>query len=96
MNDGEGQLILLSQCSVLDQTVIEFKLAANKKLEQNLKSQAEIYQRASDAHGKLKVIIYFTDKELARVTKVLQGLGLKDSPDIILVDARPKRSASVA
>lgn len=58
-------------------------------MESNLKRQAEIYEKASDAtEPTIKVIIYFSAPEKARVEQVLKKLKLGDNPNIILVDAR--------
>ena len=74
---------------------MEFKLASNSKLKQNLENQVEIYKAASETERAIKVILFFTDDELARVTKVLNDLGLAGCLDIILIDARDdKVSAS--
>jgi hypothetical protein len=77
---------------------VEFKLASNSKLKQNLEKQVAIYQKASDATRALKVIVYFTETELTRVQNILKELNLSSSDDIILIDARcdNKPSASVA
>ena len=36
----------------------------------------------------LKVILFFTDEELDKVTKILNELGLTGKPGIVLIDAR--------
>lgn len=77
-----------------DKTIIEFKLASNRRLRQNLEHQTEAYQKASDAQKGIKVIMYFTFSELARAQRILRELGLKESEDIVLIDATPKSSAS--
>lgn len=78
----------------LDKSIIEFKLASNAKLKQNLQHQTEAYQAASDAQTGLKVIMYFNETELSRVKRILEELELAASPDIVLIDASPKESAS--
>jgi len=93
VDDGRGPAdFKISQG--LDKTLIEFKLASNPKLKQNLKNQTEAYQAASDAESALKVIMYFNDAELDRVTRILNELEMTDSPDVMLIDACPKLSAS--
>jgi hypothetical protein len=64
----------------------------------NLQRQAEIYQKASDAEHALKVIVYFTEEELAGVKEIVRLLKLQDNKNIVLIDARAdnKPSASVA
>lgn len=82
----------------LDKTIIEFKLATNTHLKQNLQKQTELYQQASDAQGGLKVVVYFTIKEFERVDAILGELGLRGHRNIVLIDARRdnKPSASKA
>lgn len=96
VDDGRGPADFKVSRGRWDKTIIEFKLAKNTHLKQNLKKQAEIYQAASDAQGGLRVILYFTDRELARVLGILKELNLTGHPDIILIDGTPKRSASKA
>lgn len=79
-----------------DKTIVEFKLASNSRLKQNLAKQAEVYQRASDAQAALKIIMYFTEAELKRVSKILNELGLSGHADIILVDARSDNKPSAS
>ena len=98
VNDGRGPADFKVSRGARDKTIVEFKLASNRKLKQNLARQVEIYQRASDAERKLKVILHFTDPELDRVHRILNELELRDDPDIILIDggADNKPSASNA
>lgn len=98
VNDGRGPVDFKASRGADDKCVIEFKLASNSKLENNLQKQVEIYQKASDAKKALKVIVYFSAKELTRVNSILTKLGILDSPDIILIDARNdnKPSGSMA
>ncbi len=98
VNNGRGPADFVVSFGRLDKTVIEFKLASNSSLAKNLQNQTEIYQKAGNAQRKLKVIVYFSDEELATVNKVLHECGLDIDDDIILVDARSdnKKSASKA
>ncbi|MEK9508820.1 hypothetical protein WI460_11545 [Gemmatimonadota bacterium Y43] len=96
VDDGRGPADFKVSRGRLDKTILEFKLAKNTHLRANLQKQVEIYQKASDAQAGLRVILYFTDDELTRVQGILEELGLTGHPDVILIDARPKRSASKA
>lgn len=78
----------------LDKTIVEFKLASNSKLKQNLQHQTETYQSASDAQTGIKVIMHYSAEERERVLAILNELGLEESHDIVLIDASPKASAS--
>ena len=75
---------------------MEFKLAKNTGLEKNLQHQVKIYERASETNASIKVIIYFSETELERVMNILRRLGLVNRPDIVMIDASPKVSASKA
>ena len=98
VNDGRGPADFKVSLGAMDKTIVEFKLASNRQLKRNLARQVEIYQKASDAKGKLKVILFFSDQELDKVHGILDDLGLRDDPDIILIDggADNKPSASIA
>jgi hypothetical protein len=98
VNNGRGPSDFEISRGRFDKSLVEFKLAKNTQLEKNLQNQTEIYQKASDAQNALKVIVYFTADELAKVNEILDRLKLRDSPDVILIDARSdnKPSASKA
>ncbi|WP_092957424.1 hypothetical protein [Paracidovorax konjaci] len=95
VNNGRGPSDFLVSYGSGDKSVIEFKLAKNSKLEQNIKNQADVYSDASRAtHPPIKVILYFTDSELTKVNRMLDKAKLRECKEIILIDARVKESAS--
>ena len=47
VNNGRGPVDLKVSKGALDRTIIEFKLASNRKLKQNLENQVEIYKKAN-------------------------------------------------
>lgn len=94
VNDGRGPADFKISKGQKDKTLVEFKLASNTHLEDNLRHQLELYKKASDAENGYKVIVYFSDKELERVKEILKTLNMSNDPNIILIDARPKLSAS--
>jgi hypothetical protein len=94
VNDGRGPADFKISMGSKDKTLVEMKLAANKGLKRNLAKQIEIYQKASDADGAVKVIIYFTLAEALRVKKILKELKIDKSKDIILIDARKDNKPS--
>jgi hypothetical protein len=97
VNNGRGPSDFLVSYGSGDKAVIEFKLAKNSHLEKNLRNQAEIYADASrTTHPPIKVILYFKQSELTKVTTILVRLGLSKSKNIVLIDATPKASASKA
>jgi hypothetical protein len=88
VNDGRGPADFKISRGAKDKTIVEFKLAKNTQLERNLEKQAEIYQRASNAKSAIKVIVFFSRAEEARVIKILKRLSLYGHQDIFLIDAR--------
>lgn len=98
VNDGRGPADFKISRGFVDKTIVEFKLAKNTQLKRNLERQTQIYQKASDARRAIKVILFFSDGEFARVKKILKELGLQGSKDVVLIDACAdnKPSGSVA
>ena len=98
VNNGRGPVDTKVSMGSKDKTVVELKLASNPQLERNLKNQVEIYKKANNTYKNIKVIIYFSQEELDKVTLVLRNLGLEGKENIVLIDARRdnKPSASKA
>jgi len=93
-NDGRGPVDFKVSRGGADKALVEFKLAKNSHLEQNLKSQTAIYQRASDAKRTIKVIVYFKAAQKKRVERILKKLKLTDDKSVVLVDARKDNKPS--
>lgn len=93
-NNGRGPVDYKISKGAYDITLVEFKLASNAKLKQNLENQVGIYEKANDTKKSIKAIIYFDDNELKRVNLILNELKLQANPNIVLIDASPKQSAS--
>lgn len=95
-NNGRGPVDFKVSKGAADKSLVEFKLASNSKLKQNLQHQVEIYQTANDTKKSIKAIVYFTQTELERVQQILLDLKLSDQPEIVLIDASAdnKKSAS--
>jgi hypothetical protein len=98
VNNGRGPVDFKASRGRFDKTLIEFKLASNTSLKKNLANQVEIYQKANDTSRALKVITFFRDEELTKISAILAELALSSCEDIILIDARQdnKPSASKA
>lgn len=98
VNDGRGPADFKVSRGAADKTIVEFKLASNTQLKRQLEKQVEVYQAASDAGTGIKVILFFSESELARVEGILNDLGLSGNPNVVLIDARNdnKPSASKA
>jgi len=87
-NDGRGSADFKISRGATDKTIVEFKLANNTQLERNLEKQCKIYEAASDStQPSIKAIIYFNDKELRKVKRILMRLDLEGDPNIVLIDA---------
>lgn len=87
VNNGRGPVDFKVSHGSKDSTLVEFKLAKNTQLRRNLEKQVAIYAKASDTEQSIVVIIYFSEKERARVQRILDELGLTESSNIILIDA---------
>jgi len=96
VNSGRGSVDFKISKGSADKTLVEFKLASNKKLKQNLQKQVEIYQKANKTTFSFKVIIYFTEEEYKRATGILNDLELMGKKNIILIDGRSDNKVSAS
>lgn len=96
INNGLGSVDYKVSLGNNDATLIEFKLARNKKLEQNLRNQLETYKKVNHTNNGITVILYFNSDELLRVNKILKLLKLENDKDIILIDARKDNKVSAS
>lgn len=96
VNNGRGPVDYKISNGSADKTLVEFKLAKNSKLRQNMKNQVEIYEAANMTSKSIKVILYFTESELRTVQTVLEDLGLSRRSDIVLIDARNDNKPSAS
>ena len=87
VNNGRGPVDYKVSMGRFDKTLVEFKLASNSKLKQNLQHQVSIYEAANNTANSIKAILHFNDNELKRVLKVLNELGLTGRRDMVLIDA---------
>jgi hypothetical protein len=93
-NNGRGPVDYSISKGSKDKTLIEFKLASNSKIKQNLAKQVEVYEKANNTKKSIKVILYFNATEYNKVQRVLKELKLENSKNTILIDAGRKISAS--
>lgn len=98
VNNGRGPVDYKVSKGLKNATLVEFKLASNTGLRRNLQRQVEVYGKANRTERAIKVILYFSEAELSRVTSILQDLKLQGREDVILIDASPdnKQSGSKA
>jgi hypothetical protein len=94
VNNGRGPVDYTVSKGASDKTLVEFKLASNTKLKQNLANQVKVYEKANRTPKSLKVILYFDNNELKKVKRILKELKLESDPSIVLIDAGRKISAS--
>lgn len=87
VNNGRGPVDFKISKGSADSTLVEFKLASNSKLKQNLKHQVGVYEAANDTAKSIKAILYFSERELDRTVGVLNELGLTGRRDVVLIDA---------
>lgn len=87
VNNGRGPVDYKISRGSRDSTVVEFKLATNSKLKQNLENQVAVYEAANQTKQSIKVIMCFSEIELVKTAKVLNELKLTDSKSIVVIDA---------
>jgi hypothetical protein len=95
-NNGRGPVDFKISKGAKDSTLVEFKVAGNRQLEQNLRKQVEIYKKANDTEKALKVIVAFSSSEIARAERIIKKVGLKDDPNVILINANPTKKVSAS
>lgn len=96
VNNGRGPADYKISYGKKNATLVEFKLASNSKLKQNLEKQVDVYKAASETDRAIKAILYFTDAEYEKVTKVLNDLGIYGCRDVVLIDARNDNKPSAS
>ncbi|HKK94881.1 MAG TPA: hypothetical protein VJ916_00955 [Anaerovoracaceae bacterium] len=87
VNNGRGPVDFKISHGSKDAALVEFKLASNSKLKNNLAKQVEVYQKANNCDKAIKVILYFTTEEYEKVIKILNELKLQNCEDIVLINA---------
>lgn len=94
VNNGRGPADYKISCGADSSTIVEFKLANNTSLKRNLANQLEKYMDANNTKFGIKVIMFFTTEEQTKVNRILRDLNLDNKLNVILIDARRKKSAS--
>jgi hypothetical protein len=95
VNNGRGPVDFKISKGSKDISLVEFKLASNSKLKNNIAKQVEVYKAANNTDRAIKVILFFSYDELDKVNAVLNELGLQGCKDIVLINAvNDKLSAS--
>lgn len=87
VNNGRGPVDYKISRGSADKTLVEFKLASNSKLRQNLENQVAVYEAANQTWKSIKVILYFSEQEHLRVRRIMRDLNLKEGIGLVLIDA---------
>ena len=95
-NEGRGPVDFMISKGASDKTLVEFKLASNTKLSQNLANQVEIYKKAHDTENTIKVILFFSEQEEKKVKRILEDLGISNEKYVVLIDARKDNKISAS
>jgi len=96
VNNGRGPVDFKVSKGSVDKTLIEFKLASNTRLKQNLKHQVGVYEAANDKAKSIKAILYFSEYEFRRVQRILTELNLLGRRDVVLIDANARNKPSAS
>ena len=94
VNNGRGPVDYKISMGSSDKTLVEFKLASNSKLKQNLANQVKIYEMANNTNQSMKVILYFNETEHQKTLNILDDLGLQNDRNIILIDACDNKASA--
>lgn len=95
VNNGRGPLDFKVSKGNADKTIIEFKLASNSKLKQNLQNQVDVYKKANNTNKSITVLFFFNEKERNKLERVLGELQIKKQENIEIIDCtKQKPSAS--
>lgn len=96
VNNGRGPVDYKISRGSKDSTLVEFKLASNSKLKQNLENQVAVYEAANQTKQSIKVIMCFSEVELVKTARVLNELQLTGSKNIVVIDASRDKKLSAS
>ena len=94
VNNGRGPADYKVSFGGRDSTIVEFKLGSSSSLKKNLQNQTEIYKKASKSISDIKVILCYTQSEIAKVHRALKAIQQENAENVIIIDATKKVSAS--
>ncbi len=96
VNNGRGPVDYKISRGSTDSTLVEFKLASNSKLKKNLKNQVEVYKAANKTDKAIKVIMCFSETEIAKVSDILNELDLARDTNVVVIDADASNKTSAS
>lgn len=88
VNNGRGPVDYKISRGSGEATLVEFKLAKNSKLRQNLANQVAVYKKANRTDSAITAIMFYTDGELDRLRKIMNELDVSEGENLVLIDAR--------
>jgi hypothetical protein len=91
VNNGRGSVDYKISIGSSDKMLVEFKLASNNKLKQNLLNQVLVYEKANQTDQSIKVILYFSDQEFMTLNKIFKELNIIQNKRLVTIDARPSK-----
>ncbi len=94
VNNGRGPVDFKVSRGAIDKSLIEIKLASNSQLKRNLQNQVEVYEKANGTRTSVKMIVCYTDADVAKVDAVLKELDLRSEKSIVVIDARADNKPS--
>ena len=94
VNNGRGPVDFKVSKGAVDKSLIEIKLASNSQLKRNLQNQIEVYEKANGTRSSVKMIVCYTEADVAKVDAVLKELDLRGEKSIVVIDARADNKPS--
>lgn len=94
VNNGRGPVDFKLSKGAVDKSLIEIKLASNSQLKRNLQNQVEVYEKANGTRNSVKMIVCYTEADVAKVYAVLKELDLRGEKSIVVIDARADNKPS--
>lgn len=94
VNNGRGPVDFKVSKGAVDKSLIEIKLASNSQLKRNLQNQIEVYEKANGTRTSVKMIVCYTESDVAKVDAVLKELDLRGEKSIVVIDARADNKPS--
>ena len=94
VNNGRGPADYKISYGERNSTIVEFKLAGSTSLKKNLLNQTEIYKKASKSINDIKVILCYTQSDIAKVSRILKSINQENAENIVVINATKKISAS--
>lgn len=94
VNNGRGPVDFKVSRGSINKSLIEIKLASNSQLKRNLQNQVAVYEKANGTRTSVKMIVCFTDADVAKVDTALKELDLRSEESIVVIDARADNKPS--